>query len=426
MDPTQQRAFAVDVVQTLRARGFNALWAGGCVRDQLLGGVPKDYDVATAATPAEVREVFGRGRTLAVGAAFGVIVVLGPRGAGQIDVATFRQDAGYSDGRRPDAVSFSSPELDAQRRDFTINGLFFDPVEENVIDYVGGQADLAARVVRAIGDARQRIDEDKLRMLRAVRFAARFGFAIEPQTRAAISELANAVRVVSAERIAAEMRAILVHRSRSAAVLLLHEVGLLKVVLPELAILAEAVDAAVATSDWQLTLNTLAELHEPSFPLALATLLHLSPQPRLADEVSRRWRLSNHDRVLTDWLMTQLPRLLELPRLGWSRQQPLLVHAEIQQLLAMFDAWASARGADRAPVELARQKLVLPADLLNPPPLVSGDDLIAHGVRRGPAYASLLQAVRDAQLEGQISNPREALNLVDRLSAAEDPGKPRK
>src|SRR5262245_35516929 len=172
IDPQLARQFAVEVVHRLRESGHQALWAGGCVRDQLMGQLPKDYDVATDAEPDRIREVFGKRRTLPIGAAFGVITVLGRKGAGQIDVATFRCDAAYSDGRHPDAVTFSDAEHDAQRRDFTINGLFYDPLEGRVIDYVGGQVDLEFRILRAIGNPSARIAEDKLRMLRAVRFAA--------------------------------------------------------------------------------------------------------------------------------------------------------------------------------------------------------------------------------------------------------------
>src|SRR5688572_4921449 len=181
-DPVRQRAFALEIVEKLRAAGFEALWAGGCVRDELLGLTPKDYDVATSAMPDQIRDVFGRRRTLPIGAAFGVITVLGPRAAGQVEVATFRTDAAYSDGRRPDSVTFTDAEHDAQRRDFTINGLFYDPIEGKVVDFVGGQEDLKRGTIRAIGDPRLRIAEDKLRMLRAVRFAATFNFAIDPDT----------------------------------------------------------------------------------------------------------------------------------------------------------------------------------------------------------------------------------------------------
>src|SRR5437762_3715435 len=233
IDPQLARQFAVDVVRRLRESGHQSLWAGGCVRDQLMGQLPKDYDVATDAVPDRVREVFGKRRTLPIGASFGVITVLGPEAAGQIDVATFRRDATYSDGRHPDAVSFSDAEHDAQRRDFTINGLFFDPLEDRVIDYVGGQDDLARRVIRAIGDPLARIAEDKLRMLRAVRFAARFDFAIDDKTLAAIKQQARELVIVSAERIAAELRLILTHPNRARGMELLADTGLLEIVLPE-------------------------------------------------------------------------------------------------------------------------------------------------------------------------------------------------
>src|SRR5262249_10299637 len=224
---THQREFALEVAKKLREAGFEALWAGGCVRDELLGLTPKDYDVATSATPDQIRDLFGRRRTLPIGASFGVITVLGPRAAGQIEVATFRTDAAYSDGRHPDSVTFTTAEHDAQRRDFTINGLFFDPIAEKVVDYVGGQADLERHVLRAIGDPRLRFGEDKLRMLRAVRFAAAFNFAIDRQTLDAIQEMAPEISNVSAERIGAEIRRMLTDRSRAAAFALLRETKLL-------------------------------------------------------------------------------------------------------------------------------------------------------------------------------------------------------
>jgi poly(A) polymerase len=182
IDPQQARDFAVDVVKKLREADFCALWAGGCVRDQLLGRRPKDYDVATDATPDQIRSVFGHRRTLAIGQVFGVITVLGTKRTGQIEVATFRRDATYSDGRHPDQVTFCDAREDALRRDFTINGLFYDPIEDRIIDYVGGQEDLKRRLVRAIGDPAARLAEDKLRMLRAVRIAADFAFDLDPET----------------------------------------------------------------------------------------------------------------------------------------------------------------------------------------------------------------------------------------------------
>ncbi|MCD4726297.1 MAG: CCA tRNA nucleotidyltransferase, partial [Pirellulales bacterium] len=213
--PKEQRRFALEVVRRLRAAGFEAYWAGGCVRDQLIGRTPADYDVATDAEPERIRALFGRRRTLALGAAFGVISVIGPKPAGLVEVTTFRRDAAYSDGRHPDSVAFSTAAEDASRRDFTINGLFYDPIGQQVIDFVGGQKDLAARLVRAIGSARDRFAEDKLRMLRAVRFTAAFDFTLDAEARRAIAEMAAEIHVVSPERIAVEMRRLLADRNRA-------------------------------------------------------------------------------------------------------------------------------------------------------------------------------------------------------------------
>ena len=260
IDPEQQRQFALDVVRRLRAAGFEAYWAGGCVRDELLGRRPKDFDVATGATPAEIRSLFGRQRTLPLGAAFGVITVLGPRSAGMIEVATFREDVGYSDGRHPDRVTFSSAREDAARRDFTINGMFFDPVDGKVIDFVGGQADLQNHLIRAIGSPRLRFGEDKLRMLRAVRFTATFGFSLDADTAATVREMAAQITVVSPERIAMEMRRLLTESGRERGVRLLVELGLAAAILPEI---VPCDQASQARSEHAL--GVLGRLPNPSF-----------------------------------------------------------------------------------------------------------------------------------------------------------------
>jgi len=232
-DPEASREFAAEIVARLRAEGHETYWAGGCVRDELLGRIPADYDVATAATPAIVRGVFGRRRTLAVGAAFGVITVLGPKGAGQVEVATFRSDQAYTDGRHPAGVTFCSAREDAKRRDFTINGLFLDPVSGEVHDFVGGRADLTAGIVRAIGVPAMRFAEDHLRMLRAVRFTAFFGFVMEAETRTALERMTHLVVTVSPERIAAELRAMVSRPGRQQALELLAATGLAREILPE-------------------------------------------------------------------------------------------------------------------------------------------------------------------------------------------------
>jgi tRNA nucleotidyltransferase/poly(A) polymerase len=254
----------MEIVGRLQRAGFEALWAGGCVRDELLGRIPADFDVATSARPEQVRDLFGRRRTLAVGAAFGVITVLGPPGAGQVEVATFRTDAAYTDGRHPAGVTFCSAREDAARRDFTINGLFFDPFTGIVQDFVGGREDLAAGIVRAIGVPALRFGEDHLRMLRAVRFAAFFDFVLEGQTRAAIERMAHLVAGVSPERIAAELRGMVSRRGRKRALDLLAETGLAREVLGELA--AAPGQPADRPATWQQSARIVAALDEPDLP----------------------------------------------------------------------------------------------------------------------------------------------------------------
>jgi len=407
-DPAKQREFATDVVRTLRERGFVAYWAGGCVRDQLLGRTAKDYDVATSAKPDEVRTVFGRRRTLPIGAAFGVITVVGPQDAGQIEVATFRQDAAYSDGRHPDAVTFSTPEEDAQRRDFTINGMFYDPLAQQVIDFVGGRGDLEGNLIRAIGEPRERFTEDKLRMLRAVRFAAGLDFGLEPATLQAIQEMAAEIRVVSAERIAMEMRRMLVHAGRARALRLLAEGRLLEHVLPEL--------AALDGRTWQQALDVIGALAEPSFALSLAAVLHLAPDPvGVASVLRQRWKLSNKESERTTWLVMHRDALQDARAAYWPRLQRVLIADGIEDLLALHSARAVAGLAAREDVDCCRELLLLPPEKLNPPPLLTGNDLIEHGVPRGKIFADLLEKVRDAQLEGRITTKEEALAFVDEL-----------
>jgi poly(A) polymerase len=402
LDPEKQRWLAVEVVKQLRAHEHESYWAGGCVRDELMGRKPKDYDVATSARPDEIRQIFGKRKTLAIGAAFGVITVLGPRGAGQIEVATFRQDVGYSDGRRPDEVRFSSPREDALRRDFTINGMFFDPLDEQLIDFVGGQEDLERRLIRAIGDPRERFTEDKLRMLRAARFAAAFDFALEERTEAAIREMAHAINVVSAERIAAEMRLMLEGPGRARAVELLRQTTLLDQILPEL-------NGPQAEQEfWQTRLRFLDALDRPTFPQALAVLLGWPQGEKVAATVGPRWRLSNKEIERTNWLLRHGTALDDAPAQPWPRLQPVLVHEGIAELMGLYQTAARLGLTSQAAVDFCRQKLALPPEQLNPPPLVTGEDLIALGVPRGKLYATLLKATREAQLAGEIGTPDEA------------------
>jgi poly(A) polymerase len=439
-DESPQRDFALDVVRKLRAAGYIAYWAGGCVRDRLLSRVPKDYDVATSAQPEQIREIFGRRRTLAIGAAFGVICVVGPREAGQVEVTTFRRDAGYSDGRHPDSVSFSGPEEDAQRRDFTINGLFFDPLAEEVIDFVGGREDLASGIVRAIGDPFERFREDKLRMLRAVRFTATFGFHLDAATQAAIQQMAAEIGVVSAERIAQELRLMLIHPSRTAALQLLLDTGLLAAVLPEAALMRGIPQGKKVQPEgdlWDHTLLVLNNLRSPSFTLALGALLHDIGKPptmgrrdgrltfydhelvgeTIAERVCRRWKLSNKDTERVCWLVRHHMYLGKARKMRWAKLQRMLTTEGIEELLDLHEADALASDGDTAEIDYCRDLLKQPPDELNPAQLLNGHDLIRHGVPPGKHYQWLFERVRDAQLEKAIRSKRDALALVDRLLA---------
>ncbi|HYO26032.1 MAG TPA: CCA tRNA nucleotidyltransferase [Lacipirellulaceae bacterium] len=397
-----QREFALDVVRRLRAAGHEALWAGGCVRDSLLGAPPKDYDVATSARPDAVRELFGPRRTLAIGASFGVITVLGGKPLEPIEVATFRTDGVYRDGRRPQSVAYSDAQHDAQRRDFTINGLFYDPLSEQVVDYVGGVADLEARLVRAIGDPARRFAEDKLRMLRAVRFTAALEFELDPQTLAAIRAMAGEVQAVSAERIGGELRRILAHRSRLRGVSLLAEAALLAPVLPEVGEHADRGDDA-----WHASLARLSRLAaEASFPLALACLVAGLVEPERAGRLGRRLRLSNREIDHAVWLVRQLPALREAALLPWPRLQRLLAHEHGRELVELAAADAAT---DDPGIARCRAVLAEPPSQWNPPPVVTGDDLIAAGIGAGRHFAELLEHLRDEQLEGRAATREAAL-----------------
>lgn len=419
------RRFAVEVVKKLRHAGFEAMWAGGCVRDQMLGRQPDDYDVATNAVPDQIRQVFGRRRTLPIGAAFGVITVRGPREAGQIEVATFRRDAQYSDGRHPDSVTYSTAEEDAQRRDFTINGMFFDPLAEQVIDYVGGQQDLKQKIVRAIGDPQARFQEDKLRLLRAVRFAATFDFTLEAATRAAIKQLAPQVLVVSAERIGGEMRRMLLHPGRAVAVQLLSDCQLLDVVLPESTRLtateASPDDGAEAPDrSWRRTLQTLESLQRPTSAMALAALLREIPASpddgdELAQHVGRRWRLSRSESDGAARLMALEGVVRKASQLPWPRLQRVLVSDGVEELLCFSEIVANVVDGQSGEIEFCRQKLALPEEELNPPMLLTGGDLKTLGVPPGPIYRTILEQTRDAQLEKRITAKSEALTYAKGL-----------
>ena len=400
------REFALDVVHKLQEAGFQALWAGGCVRDQIVGHEPKDYDVATDAKPDEVRNVFGNKRTLPIGASFGVITVLGPKSAEPIEVATFRSDSVYSDGRRPDSIEFTDARQDALRRDFTINGMFYDPITDQVLDYVGGEADLAAKMIRAIGDPHERIREDKLRMLRGIRFASTFDFELEPGTLLAIQAHATEISVVSGERIGAEMRRMLGSPRRATATRLLQESHLLAEIIPDgLSLVADH-------EEWQRTVARLDRL-DGNFESAATILLEPIIEQKGIDVISNRWKLSNRECKSISWISRHWRQLEKADRLPWSEVQPLLVHRDGSSGLAVAAAY---RETPSAGVDYCRQRIAWPIEKLDPKPFLDGGDLIKLGIANGPLFKRILDSVRTAQLDGKIDSVDEAKAIAKGLA----------
>ncbi|MEM7477399.1 MAG: CCA tRNA nucleotidyltransferase [Planctomycetota bacterium] len=405
IDYTDQ-SFAISVVRSLREAGYETLFAGGCVRDLLMGNTPADYDVATSATPDQVRQLFGRKRTVAVGAAFGVMIVLAPRKAGQVEVATFRTDASYSDGRRPDSVTFSTPEEDAQRRDFTINGMFYDPIEDCVIDFVQGQEDLRKGVIRAIGDPADRIAEDKLRMLRAVRFAARFRFAIDPTTREAIAKSAPQVGIVSGERIAVEVQKTLQTNQSAWAIDEWSQLGLLSTLFPE------------AGASWQAGNNSVrslvSELLAEDWHSKVAALMYASNCVQAEDwnRLKQRFKMSNSDIGQIEFSASHQQQLDNAEELSWSVLQPMIVHEFWPAALALFRARCEVKFCQRK-VQLLEERIAAKPEL-DPRPLLLGQDLIAVGLKPGPRFKALLQEIRDLQLDGKLADKRQALDWLGR------------
>jgi tRNA nucleotidyltransferase/poly(A) polymerase len=407
------REFALNITRKLQTAGYQALWAGGCVRDQLLGRQPKDYDIATNARPEQVRKLFGHQRTLAIGASFGVITVLGPKSAGPIEVATFRRDAGYSDGRRPDSVEFTDAREDARRRDFTINGVFFDPVTGEYQDYVGGRDDLQNKIVRAIGNPHERIDEDKLRMLRAIRFAATFEFELDPDTLAAIQQHAREIKIVSGERIGAEMRRMLAHPRRATAARLLRESGLLA------QILIDGEQIYESEQKWNLILQALERLSCHDFVCGCAILVSHWQQSQTMGTLAGQWKLSNDEKNSIGWILEHLGTFVIADRLPWSAIQPLLIHPDAQRCIdveeALIFATRSIHGLGG--LGFCRERMSWPIEKLNPPPFINGNDLKQLGVKDGRRFGRILQAIRDEQLDEKIKTRDEAIQRVGTLVA---------
>ncbi len=434
---------AEQVCATLRRSGHQAYLVGGCVRDLILGREPADYDVTTDARPERVLELFPRGLT--VGARFGVILVV--EDGIQVEVATFRSDIGYTDGRHPDAVAYAkTPQEDVERRDFTINGLLMDSATNEVLDFVGGREDLGAGIVRAIGDPRLRFAEDKLRMLRGVRFAARFGYQIEPATMAAAKQLARKVLEVSLERIRDELTKILTEGKARRGFELLDDSGLLPVVLPDIARMKGVEQPPQFHPEGDVWIHTrmmLENLPARCSPtLAWGVLLHDVGKPptfapakgpgtrirfdghvevgaRMAEEICRKLRFSNEDteqvislvanhlrfKDVREMRPSTLKRFVRLPRFD--------EHLELHRL----DCLASHGSLD-AYTFVQQFLLETPPEKVYPPKLVTGDDLKGMGLIPGPRFREILLAVEEAQLEGRLHDRESALTFARSLAQA--------
>ncbi|XHR30227.1 MAG: CCA tRNA nucleotidyltransferase [Chthoniobacteraceae bacterium] len=429
-------AQARSIVEKLVSAGYIAFYAGGCVRDRLLGLTPKDYDIATNAPPDAVQRIFPR--TVAVGAHFGVICVI--QGGINFEVATFRSDEAYVDGRHPTGVVYSTPQLDAERRDFTVNGMFFDPLKGEVIDYVGGRADLDAHLLRAIGDAAQRFREDRLRLLRAVRFASTFNFQIEPATWEAVKANAREIHAVSAERIREELTRIFTGPGRLRGFDLLDESGLLAEVLPEVAALKGCEQPPQFHPEGDVFVHTrrMLELLPPegvAASLVFAVLLHDIGKPATysLDPAEGRIRFSGHDRVGAEMTLKVMERLRfsreiidatvdavanhmmfkDVQSMRVARLKRFMSHRHFDEEMELHRVDCSSSHGMLDNYDFLKQKAEEFAnEPLIPPPLINGRDLLAMGWKPGPKLGEILEAVQTRQLEGTLTSREEALAWV--------------
>lgn len=421
-------ARAREIVDQLKARGHHAYFVGGCVRDLLLGIAPKDYDVATDARPDELLRLYPYAAQ--VGAHFGVVLVDG------VEVATFRSDAGYSDGRRPDQVVFESgPREDALRRDFTINGLFLEPDSGEVLDFSTGRDDLAAGLIRAIGDPETRFAEDHLRLLRAVRFAARFGFTIEPATLEAMQRLAPRIVDVSAERVRDELNRILTEGGARYGFELLDSTGLLAHLLPEVKRyqgVEQPPEYHPEGDVWTHTMLMLEAMDHPTVTLAWGVLLHDCGKPdtfvradrirfnghveqgiQIARRILRRLRFSNDEAAQIEALIAHHMQFKDVPAMRESTLKRFLRLPRFDEHMALHYLDVAFSNRNFSSHQMVERKLQeLGHEQLKPKPLLTGHDLIAAGYQPGPQFSKWLELVEDAQLEGRIHTAEEALELI--------------
>lgn len=432
---------AIEIVRTLQEYGYQALFAGGCVRDMIMGKESADYDIATNALPQDVMELFEK--TIPVGVQFGVVIVV--KNSHNFEVATFRTEGSYSDGRHPDYVTFCTPEADVKRRDFTINGLLYDPVKNEILDYVGGQEDILRGIIRTIGNPIERFTEDKLRMIRAARFACRFNFPIHPDTKQAIIQLAPQIHVVSAERIREELEKILTGPNSHIGIQLLDELRLLQEILPEVSGMKGVRqpenfhpegDVFVHTL---LCLSKLASLAEqgmpPSFTLAMGILLHDIGKTVTFEELDRirfnlhekvgadmaakicdRLKTSNAEKERIVWLVLKHLYFKDAQKMRLNKLKRLFAHEGYTELaeLCRIDALASC--GDLSDYYFCQEMFSkLSHEEVKPKPLITGHDLIAMGLKPGPMFKDILTKIEDEQLDGNITTKEDAIEEVRAL-----------
>ena len=429
-----QKDKAIGIVKRLRGEGYESYLAGGCVRDMLLGKTPQDYDISTNAKPDEIAKIFPK--TIPVGAQFGVLLVMIESEA--FEVASFRHDGPYLDGRRPTHVRYGSLQEDILRRDFTINGMVYDPITGQIIDLVGGREDLERKLVRAIGNPRSRFEEDRLRMVRAVRFAASLDFTIESETFDAIRELASTVKQISWERIGEEITRILTEGGAKRGFELLDRTGLLKILLPEI----EAMKGVEQSPDYHPegdvfthTMLTLSHLDSPTETLAYGCLLHDVAKPvcirrdehrltfyghtekgaEMAEELLKRLKRSRATWERVAYLVRNHLRHVQAPQMRLSTLKRFLGEDGIDELLELTRIDALSANGDLQHYRFCKQKLTeLEEEEIHPEPLLRGRDLIAMGFSPGPTFHIILKQVEEAQLGGELSSREEAMEWVHR------------
>jgi poly(A) polymerase len=429
---TSQRDKAVAIVKRLRQEGFESYLAGGCVRDFLLNKAPQDYDIATSARPEDVQRIFPR--TIPVGAQFGVILVVSD--AHSFEVASFRFDGPYLDGRRPSQVRYGTLQEDIFRRDFTINGLVYDPIEDHLIDLIGGKKDLERRCIRAIGNPRERFDEDRLRMVRAIRFAASLNFEIDSATMDAIKQWAVTITQISWERIGEEITRILTEGGARRGFELLDETGILKVVLPEIEQMKGVEQGSEHHPEGDVfkhTLLTLSHLEAPSESLAYGCLLHDIAKPvcfrkeddritfyghtdrgaEMAEAVLKRLKRGRATWERVSYLVKNHLRHTQAPKMRLSTLKRFLREDGIHELLELARIDALSSSGDLQYHRFCQERLAkMQEEEIRPEPLLRGKDLIEMGYIPGPIFAEILQRVEDAQLGGELTRRQQALDWV--------------